>query len=237
MGNGRSSRGAPRDMDAVIVLIAAAIGLVVVVVTLGFWKGPFVSSSPAASMPVAAFVGDSYTAGVGATDDRARWTTVLSGDAGWAEVNLGRGGTGYVTSSGQAGCGREYCPTYLEMLPEVVEADPDIIVVSGGQNDFGAWAADAPAVTASIQGTYQAMRDAMPDARIIAVGPSTTGAVSQTVKDFDAAVQAAAVQVGADYVGLIDPDAIDAAMVAPDGGHVNDAGHAAIAARVLVGVR
>jgi lysophospholipase L1-like esterase len=50
-------------------------------------------------------------------------------------------------------------------------------------------------------------------------------------------VQDAANSVKAKYVSLINPNVIDLAMILPDKVHVNDAGHKAIAERVLAALR
>ena len=55
-------------------------------------------TQPPAPKPTVAFIGDSYSAGMGATLMENRWTSVLSRDQGWTESNFARGGTGYVTT-------------------------------------------------------------------------------------------------------------------------------------------
>ena len=162
---------------------------------------------------------------------------MLSGSQNWQETNLGRGGTGYLTTATAAGCGLDYCPNYLEMVPEVASAAPDIVVISGGQNDFNTFTIDSAAVTAAVNATYQATRSALPNARIIAVGPSTPNTASASFMEFDRAVQDAAVSIGAAYISLLEPAVIEAEMVTEDGGHVDNSGHAAIAERVLSALR
>jgi hypothetical protein len=83
-----------------------------------------------------------------------------------------------------------------------------------------------------INKTYADLRAALPKARIIAVGPSVIGDVTPQIAQFDAAVQKAAASVGAQYISLIDPDILNESMAAPDGFHVDDAGHTAIAKTV-----
>ena len=195
---------------------------------------PTIGGGEAAPHPVAAFVGDSYTTGTGAkVKVKTRWTSIVSAEMKWREVNLGRGGTGYATSSGPSGCGREYCPSFPEMVPEVVEASPDIVFISGGKSDIRAWDADAAAVVAAINETYTAMRAALPKARIIAIGPAVTGTVTQAMIDMNTAVQAAAAASGAEFISLLDPSVLDSSLLAADKIHPNNRGYAAIAARVL----
>ncbi|MCM3521975.1 SGNH/GDSL hydrolase family protein [Curtobacterium sp. P97] len=187
--------------------------------------------------PVAAFLGDSYTAGKGASAPADRWVNIVADVEDWQVRNDGAGGTGYAATASLVGCGKQFCDNYVGRIGDVVKQKPDIVVVAGGQNDFGLYLQDRSAVEANITKTFDQLREQLPNARIIAVGPSTTTAVASHVLGLDAAVQAAAASVDATYVSLIDPNVIDPAWVLPDGGHVNDEGHAAIAKRVEEGLK
>jgi lysophospholipase L1-like esterase len=172
--------------------------------------------------PRAVFLGDSYTVGVGASDPSLRWSSLVAAAAGWEEVNLGQVGTGYLTN------GKSAFPNFAEMIPTAVGADPDIVVVAGGQNDI---AVGLPDETVAIGTFYRELRDALPDARLIAVGPSYPVPFGDA-EVVNTAVRDAAAAVGADYVDLLNPAVLLPEYVVPDSVHVNDAGHAAIAARV-----
>ncbi|GAA2577193.1 SGNH/GDSL hydrolase family protein [Microbacterium binotii] len=179
------------------------------------------------------FIGDSYTHGTGASNKDNRWSTIVAQAKGWTEDNEALGGTGFVTTSGVNGCGRDYCATYGEVIDSLTDATPSIVVIAGGQNDFRAYSADPDTVSNAIRSTYEKARARFPDARMISVGPTIIGDVSATVQGFDSVVREAAASVGAEYVNMIDPDVLDRSMDAGDGGHVNDTGHRAIADRVL----
>jgi hypothetical protein len=182
--------------------------------------------------PLAAFIGDSYTQGRGASSPQTRWVSLVARHERWDALDFGRGGTGYVTTADSSGCGLQYCPSYPQMIPAVAPYRPSVIVVAGGQNDFAAWDADPAATAAAIDRFYARLRATFPKARIIAVGPSTPQpTVSGQVADFSATVQAAAAREGAQFVSLIDPDPIQQADLLPDHQHVDDHGHAAIAAQ------
>ncbi|MFC8038751.1 SGNH/GDSL hydrolase family protein [Paenarthrobacter sp. NPDC057355] len=189
------------------------------------------SAKPQPAKPIAVFIGDSYTQGTGASSGN-NWVTVAASGAGLNAVNLGRGGTGYLTVAGKEGCGMEKCPSYPEMVSQAVAAKPSAVVVAGGQNDFQQFARDPERVSDAIAKTYADLRAALPAAKIVAVGPSTPWEVTPDVLAFDKTVQEAAASVKAGYVSLLEPPVITRPMVLQDGAHVNDAGHKAIAERV-----
>lgn len=205
--------------------------------TATVWYSVFTKDSEppgfAGDRSIAVFIGDSYTQGVGATTDEQRWSSLLAAQEGWVETNLGRGGTGYVATAGSAGCGLSYCPNYVQMIPAALDSDPNIVVVAGGQNDLPLYGAQPEAVLAQIEATFLALRGAFPHATIVAVGLSVPGEAGEGTRALDAAVRKAAESVDAIFVTLLDPPALTAEMVQPDGVHVDDAGHAAIAARVV----
>lgn len=194
-------------------------------------------ATPAATLPQAVFLGDSYTQGTGASVPSKRWTSLVSAAFKWEEINNGRGGTGYVSTSNVDGCGLSFCPNIEAMADQAIEEAPAVVVVSGGQNDFPTFIEDPAAVSDRLTATYQKIRKALPKAKIVAVGPSTPWGVGGPVIGLDAAVQKAAKAVGAKYVSLISPDVIKEEFVLSDGGHVNDAGHKAIADRVIGALR
>lgn len=180
----------------------------------------------------AAFLGDSYTAGTGASSPAKRWTSLVAAKEGWREINAGAGGTGYTVTAGPEGCGKSFCDNYVGRVDDIVKQRPDVVVVAGGQNDFAAYQADANAVRKNIVKVFAELHSELPDARIIAVGPSTTSDVAPQVVGLDAEVRDASESIGATYVDLIEPNVVDDRWVTADGGHVTDAGHAAIAKRV-----
>jgi len=190
-----------------------------------------------APKPMAVFLGDSYTQGTGSSAVTKRWAALVSAKMGWAEDNLGRGGTGYVATSDINGCGLSFCPNIPAMVDSAVAEKPSIVVVAGGQNDFTTFINDPAKVKAAISLTFRTLREKLPDATIIAVGPSTPWGVGGPAVGLDQAVQAAAGDVKAKYVSLIEPNVIDPSMVIADKAHVNDAGHAAIAERVIAALR
>lgn len=224
---------------ATIVLGLVALGMILaavsaqpqsVAVAEKSWPTVAARSDP----PVAVFIGDSYSVGVGATENSKRWTTLLSAAEGWQEVNIARGGTGYLTTAGLAGCGRQFCGNYQASVKEAIENRPDIAVVAGGQNDQ---LQDPVAERGAIAKVYQTLRAGLPDAQIIAVGPSSPDAKpGRNIVAIDADVEAAAREAGALYVSLLNPPVVQSNMVLADKTHVDNAGHAAIEQRVAAAI-
>jgi len=221
-----------RRLPALLITVAI---LVVTAASIVGLRNPRPAPEPPADFGQrVVFIGDSYTQGTGASAPGLKWTSLVSAERGWQETNLGFGGTGYLTAAGSKGCGRATCPNYQDVVDRAVAAEPDLVVVSGGQNDFKAFEADPKRVVRAIDRTYAELRRGLPDARLIAVGPSTPGRVNHTVTTVDAAVEKAAKANGVTYISLIRPSSvITPDMVLDDRVHVNDDGHRAIADRVL----
>src|SRR5690554_604318 len=122
---------------------------------------PLIGCAP--DVPTALFLGDSYTAGVElpAAEIADRWPARLSADQGWVELNEGCAGAGY-THPGQV-C----MTTYREQVDALVDADPDVIVVSGAVNDLGSTLGE---IEAAAQATFVTLQSTFPRARVYAIG-------------------------------------------------------------------
>ncbi len=229
----------PRTWQLVglVLLLVTAIVFVVLAVTARNSPPPDDFTPPAAAEPtdgqvLASFIGDSYAQGVGASVQANRWINIVAKANGYTPVNLGRGGTGYLATSDVNGCGLAFCPNYLRMVADI-PPKTQVVIVSGGRNDVGAYLRDAAEVNAAVESTFEAVRRAFPDAEIIAVGPADTDEPTDPVLAIDRAVRRAAEGVGARYVSMLVPPVLSPELLSADGVHPNDAGHAAIAARYL----
>lgn len=189
---------------------------------------PFVS--PANGGPTAVFIGDSYVSGAGASDLGHRWTTLVSINELWTEQNIGVGSTGYALAAPE--CGAERCGSFEEMAGYAVTLNPPVVVVAGGINDFDQFARDPTDIVNAIYNTMGTLRTGLPTARIIAVGPSAAGEVPPFVTAYEGVVRDAVDAIDGEFVSLTDPDVVSEGMLDPDGVHVDDSGHAAIAAAV-----
>jgi len=205
--------------------------------------GPAASASPSSNPPTdpstAVFIGDSYAVGVGSSSPAARWTTLLSAQMGWNEVNLAATGTGYRTSVDDPTasiCGSTHCPNYSEVIPAAVAVAPEVVIVSGGRNDVrtdltrNAVVRDGIITTRAVRDAISRLRTALPDARIYVVSPiwddDQPPAELTTVRE---SVRSAAVENGATYIDIGEPLEGRTDLIAPDGIHPNDAGAKVVA--------
>ena len=110
-----------------------------------------------------AFLGNSYSKGIGASSTGSRWTTLVSAAMGWSELNLAEGGSGYTTTYlGQK-------TDYSIKLDVIAAAQPEIVVVLGGRNDYeGGAAAVVGAVAASL---FESIKFIAPNSELIVTSP------------------------------------------------------------------
>lgn len=181
--------------------------------------------------PLAVFIGDSYSAGVGASSEQKRFVNRVAYAEGWTMVNLANGGTGYAVSAGIAGCGKTYCPPYKGALSKVAALHPDIVVVSGGRNDLNA--SDA-AIDRAVDSFFPALRTVAPNATIYATSPlwddSSTPA---RLTALGPVVRSAAEGVDGRYLDIGQPLLGEKAYVGLDSVHPSDLGHGVIAEAVV----
>ncbi|WP_194420389.1 SGNH hydrolase domain-containing protein [Microbacterium abyssi] len=205
-----------RHRGPVPKLVALSLTSVVTVGTVAWALIPQEPRTPI-SPPEVVFLGDSYTAGIGS--DGPDWPTSVSEELGWNAVNLAAGGTGYVTEAGVEGCGKEHCGAYLEQS-EAITDEPDIIVVAGGRND------PAESIEAAALKLFTSLRDAHPDATVIALSPwADDDPLNEAFTAKSAAVQKAAAGADVIYVDTGQPFVGHADLISSDGVHPNAAGY------------
>lgn len=244
MGNGFVNWFSRSYKVIIVVLLAIMAGTMVLLamqqvsasrVSAEAQAGPIPTFSNRPSAQRAVFIGDSYTAGAGASDSSVTaFAPLVAKEQHWSLVNLGRGGTGYVKeitdSSAASACGESVCQRYAEMVQQAVEANPDIVVVSGGRNDS---AVPADAAAQAVRAFYKSLREALPDAKIYAIEPiwDSTDA-PESVSALGPVVAEAVRSVDGDYLPIGAPLADQPNLISADGVHPNDDGHAAIAAAI-----
>jgi lysophospholipase L1-like esterase len=187
---------------------------------------------------LAAFIGDSYSAGAGSTLEERRFTTRVSVAEGWQEENEAFGGTGYASSAtenGAVACGQAVCPAYPDVIERVAKLKPDVVVVSGGRNDVPT---EDGKVRSSVSAFFVDLRKALPDTTIYVTSPvwdyTTPPAKLGQIAGW---VKAAAKGVNATYLDIGEPLQGHRNLVASDGVHPNDAGHAALATAIEKALR
>jgi lysophospholipase L1-like esterase len=175
--------------------------------------------------PVAAFYGDSYTLGTGAGDAANRWSSVISRERGWTEVNPSVNGLGFVNNRDRM---------TEDLVDQVIAADPDIVFVTMGLNDNFSWPERAADIRVAIDTDFAKLRDALPDARFIVVQPFWyTDEQPESLLTISGWVRDAAASIDADYIdGAKDWIRGHPEWMAADGLHPNDAGYAAMAERM-----
>lgn len=175
---------------------------------------------------VAAFYGDSYTLGTGASSPDKRWSTIVSRERGWTEFNPSVNGLGFINNRREFGDGD---------LPDLIIAEhPDLVFVTMGLNDNFSFAIAPEAIHEQIGDDLTRLRDALPEARIVVVEPFWyTDERPASVDTIIGWVRDAADGIGADYIaGASHWTDGHPEWKAADGLHPNDEGYAEMARRM-----
>jgi lysophospholipase L1-like esterase len=197
------------------------------------------------------FFGSSTVEGAGASAPERRFSSLVSQVMGWEEINLGIGGT---TVTGRDDEGQIIAlESGIGRVPEVIEAQPDIVVILYGTNDFGQ---SIPLGEAKQfrQGTFfwdydtmlRGLLDALePNQFFIGLGQyradaETPNAQGLTLTDYNRVIREAGERYGLCVLDAYTHAGIDAnnwPRYAADDIHVNDAGHELLAAFYLESIR
>jgi lysophospholipase L1-like esterase len=171
--------------------------------------------------PLAAFYGDSYTLGTGASDPANRWSSVICRDRGWREFNPSANGLGFVNNR----------RAHPDLPSLVIEQDPDIVFVTMGLNDNFAYHSAPDDIHEAIDADLRRLKTELPNARFIVVEPFWyTDERPDSVEVIIGWVHDAADAIDADWV----PGASHwleghPEWMAADGLHPNDEGYAEMA--------
>ncbi len=186
--------------------------------------GPVAARVEPLLSPTVAFLGDGPTAGAGATGPAARWTSLVSSQQGWVEVNHGVAGTGYAAE----GAFPDQRP-YTARVAEVVAGGPDVVVVSGGRNDD----TSSNDYADSVGQVFSELRQGLPRAHLIAVSPLwDDDEPPEGLDELGRVVRSQVENVGGTYLEVGQPLQSSPQLVGADGVQPDDAGHAAVAAAV-----
>ncbi len=203
----------------VAALLVIAVGATALVLTL---TRP-THRSPTEAGAVVAFYGDSYTFGEQASSPDARWSTLLSAQQGWTEVNAGVNGLGYVANR-----------TDDDTVDRVIAADPDLILVTMGLNDTFEADARIDEIDAAIRADLARFRAEAPQARIVVVEPFWIPQPVSSGFRLVAEATAAAADAGLEYIAGAGTwlDGHPEWRADEQYKHPNDAGYAELARRM-----
>lgn len=173
--------------------------------------------------PLAAFYGDSYTLGTGASAPGRRWSTVICADRGWNEFNPSVNGLGFVNNRRPE----------VDEPAQIAAVDPDIVFVTMGLNDNFSYArVPDEKIRAAIADDFARLQAT--GARIIVVEPFWyTDRRPESVETIIGWVRDGADAIGAEWIAGAShwleghPE-----WMASDGLHPNDAGYAEMARRM-----
>jgi lysophospholipase L1-like esterase len=204
------------------VLAVVAVGAAVGINSAGGFGGTQPSSDPVEGTgtgETVAFYGDSYTLGTGASSPDKRWSTIVSKERNWREVNPSVNGLGFINNRNDFGDN---------------DLPADIVFVTMGLNDNFSFDFAADEIEQQITEDLTRLHDALPDARFIVVEPFWyTEARPQSVETIIGWVRDAAAAIDADYVeGASRWIEGHPEWMADDGLHPNDSGYAEMAVRM-----
>ncbi|MFN3707557.1 SGNH/GDSL hydrolase family protein [Microcella sp.] len=187
------------------------------------------STPPGGDGPVVAFYGDSYTLGTGASSDGARWSTIISADRGWREVNPSVNGLGFINNRSVFGEG--------DLPSIIIAAEPDLVFVTMGLNDNFTYERrpdERDRIREQIGIDLERLRDGLPEARIVVVEPFWyTDERPDSVEVIIGWVREGAEAIDAEFIAGASrwiegrPE-----LMAADGLHPNDDGYAVMAERM-----
>jgi acyl-CoA thioesterase-1 len=240
-----------RVWTALLLILSAAVGAGVVYVlarhdtvpnagrALGYSVAPAQPSSSGASDPSTGtqqsspgrvrtvFLGDDYTAGVGGSPAKARWTTQIAQALDLDATVVAEIGAGYAKSGNDG-------TTYQKLVDKVAAATPDLVVVTGGRNDVSD--ADGTLRTGA-RAVFASLHDRLPGATIVAVAPFWGDSPHPAkLTKVDAAVKTGVEAIDGTYLDVRDPLTGHPGWMS-DVANPNDRGYAAIAAALTAALR
>ena len=180
------------------------------------------------------FVGDSYTAGVGADQPNQSWAYLAAQDLKYPFRVDGVGGTGFAWGGGaKDDMGREYS-VRLKEAAKRTDFAPNVVILQGGQND--SLAKNNTAVQAAVKQTIEEARQLWPNAQVIVQGPSAPLPLAADLRGVNTAVRAGAADAKAPFIDANTEgwfNNSNSKAMNFDGAHVNQAGHRLIADKFL----
>jgi lysophospholipase L1-like esterase len=183
-----------RVVAAAAVVLAAAAAVLLSTGTRG-GAAPSPTPPPAthlvAGQPLVAFLGDSWTVGVGATGRRG-YVVRTAERLGWGYADFGVGGSGYSVPG-------PHHSRFAQRIPQLVAMHPDLVVVQGSLNERHSTPA---ALGAAADSTLARLKAALaPGTPVLVVGASyNPGTADATIDWINREVSSAAAAAGLPFV-------------------------------------
>lgn len=169
--------------------------------------------------PRVVFLGDSYTASQGVSDPSLGYPARVATAEGWDVDVVSCYRAGYVVPGS---CGS----AYAGLIPQVVAAQPSIVVVNGGRYDTPSYEQSSAAASAF----FTALSAAVPSAKIYAISPVWDSTHAQhplgVVQD---SVKAGVTAAGGSYLDIGEPLRDHPELIGPDGVTPNADGYGVLA--------
>lgn len=201
------------------------------------------STSPhARPFPKVVFYGDSIATGWrGTTGPRSRWTSLVSDELRWREINLAIDGMAFVRRRGPRPAPDQFPSDSAEdtaLLDAAIRLDPAAVVVSLGANDSALFDGNEDLVRAGIDRDFRKLRDELPGRHVVIAPYFAWSQLPPKTGQIVAWERAAAEEYGHLFSdALLTPIEADPEMLCDDGIHPNDQGHRALADSILPTLR
>ena len=181
-------------------------------------------SSPAPA-PQVLTIGDSIMKGFGLSTAEA-WPALIAAKNGWNLTTLACDGAGFLAVGSADDCD----DNFLGVVASAASLHPDIIIISGSSNDFGA--SNAALLKSTITALTR-LRTEFPSAQIIGLSTiwGDTDAPGQLAQ-INAQVKQAVEQVGGTYLDIGQPLSGHPELMQADDVHPTDAGQLSLDAAI-----
>ena len=182
-------------------------------------QGPSTGTPRSASVVT---IGDSIMSGHGVGSDEA-WVSLVAVEKGWHATNLAEDGAGFLAIGDNGN-------TFADEARAAVTMDPDLIVIGGSSNDFGA---DDTALEAATLSTISYLHAALPNTEII--GLSTVWGSDNypdQLLEVNSQVNRAVVTAHGIYLDIAQPIADGTGLLQPDEIHPTSLGQRLLATAI-----
>lgn len=200
------------------------------------------SATVPSRFPTVVFYGDSISTGWrGISAPRARWTSLVSDELAWREVNLSIDGMAFCRRRGARPSAEQPPGDSADdttLLDAAIRLAPAAVVVSLGANDSMLLQGNEDRIRRSIHRDLRRLRDELPGRPVVVAPFFSWSQLPPKTGQIVAWEREAADEYGHLFVdALLTPIEADPSMLCEDGIHANDQGHRALADSILPHLR